>query len=1359
MKKKIKKTLSMLVVLCMVIGLLPGMTATAAAAASNPYVTVNNNVYLSEAKPYYVNGKAQSANPGDATFGSNGYTAKLTLSGTDATLTLKNYNGGRIYYRYGNLTVEVNDSNVIDSPRYEGIGASGNLTVQGGTANKETDSLTVTSANGCISADGELTIQYLKELNCSSTAVYNNCVKGNGALTLQNIGIARISLPNAGVGYAAILGRTSVSVTDVTDLEANCGGDCVYSSSSVWGGISITGTGTKVALYSKAGNAICNYGGNVSVDVGTLIAVTDGGIAIRAANYSSTSGAVSASVTATSGLYVKGQVVQSSEDPTVKLNGTDISRTDGVYSGTGSATTTATAVIRIENGEKNKTYSGQPVTVAVTSSVAGLTYIYTWYDESGNPLGSSAPVDAGKYKLRVYAYGTKDNVAYTGDTGTTLIEVTISRADAPAEYKRTDSADITNGNNLITLPEIPSGMVFGTPEAVTRTGEAEHYTYTKDNSTPLTLSLSGNLLSVQASNLGSTAYYYVKVPVVAGSKSNYNDYDDGIILTLTNLTGMAIFDRCDGSEPALVDVSGSTYTLPNTGLYDASTNDNDKGAWEAAIGKATMYGYQFDGWYTAPNGWGEQKTAFEAGTTYYAHWVWTRSYVDYVYEDNVASGTTIYAILPTSRTVYTTCLDFSDHKMDSDKLKTGSGYEWDANDNTLILSGLHIQALDSVCGIILPAESTIKLVSLTGENGYNGFCDDSGNEVSEETAAKYANYRDVSNIISCGSVEGTADVFCQGSLKIQTGALSDNDDEVGLGNWLDVRQGGIKTAAGGTLTVRNANIGSTRLCSDGNITIYNSLVFATDHSSTFTGDRYVRSDNGSVTIDQSWVFTDWLQAKENLSISGRESRVWVSFGASADETISISDSGYKKLRGDTYNYALNFGDQESALWGLYAKDIRISNSLLNSSAIMTGGTLTVSGGSEVNAHGSQMMMPMLLNGASSISNSTVNVTGVTSGSVGIYGTESLTINSSTVTVSAANGATPAAAILVSGVTTDPGLVLNSSALTSPSGYSLRKITSDGEDTAYWSFAMSEPASMAGTVTIVPVSPVIPDIPSTSDDSDSSDDTPDTYPVTAPAATEGGSVSVSSKNAVEGKTVTITVTPDKGYVLDKLTVTDSRGNALAVTNQGNGKYTFTMPAGRVKISAEFKEKAPTPAYESFADLGENAWYQSGVRYVLDNGLMKGVEDGKFAPNGTTSRAMVATVLWRLAGSPQTGAGSTFTDVPAGSWCADAVAWAAELGITNGYGDTFRPNGSITREQLAAMLYRFAQSQGKGFTDAWMMNLDYPDAASVSDWAYEPLCWMTMNGIIEGKDSGLLDPKGQATRAQVAVTLMRFAESME
>lgn len=278
-------------------------------------------------------------------------------------------------------------------------------------------------------------------------------------------------------------------------------------------------------------------------------------------------------------------------------------------------------------------------------------------------------------------------------------------------------------------------------------------------------------------------------------------------------------------------------------------------------------------------------------------------------------------------------------------------------------------------------------------------------------------------------------------------------------------------------------------------------------------------------------------------------------------------------------------------------------------------------------------------------------------------------------------------------------------------------------------------------------------------SSSGSSSPTIYPVTVPEATEGGSVSVSPKNAAKGKTVTVTATPDEGYVLDKLTVTDSNGKVLAVTNQGNGKYNFTMPAGKVSGSAAFREKVPTPAYESFADLTANAWYQEGIRYVLDNGLMKGFDDGKLVPNGTTSRAMVVTVLWRLAGSPQTGTGSTFTDVPAGSWCANAVAWAAELGITNGYGDTFRPNGSITREQLAAMLYRYARSQGKGFTGAWMMRLDYPDADSVSGWAYEPLCWMTMNGVVNGKSSGLLDPKGQATQAQIAVMLMRFAESME
>ena len=165
------------------------------------------------------------------------------------------------------------------------------------------------------------------------------------------------------------------------------------------------------------------------------------------------------------------------------------------------------------------------------------------------------------------------------------------------------------------------------------------------------------------------------------------------------------------------------------------------------------------------------------------------------------------------------------------------------------------------------------------------------------------------------------------------------------------------------------------------------------------------------------------------------------------------------------------------------------------------------------------------------------------------------------------------------------------------------------------------------------------------------------------------------------------------------------------------------------------------------------------YVLEKGLMNGVGDGTFAPGAETSRAMVAAILWRLADCPEAGAEGAFTDVPAGTWYTDAAAWAAETGIANGYNGAFDPEGAITREQLACMLYRFAQSQGKGFTGEWMFPLDYTDADSVSDWAYEAMCWCTTNGILNGKDGNRLDPAGQASRAEAATMLLRFAESMK
>ncbi len=180
---------------------------------------------------------------------------------------------------------------------------------------------------------------------------------------------------------------------------------------------------------------------------------------------------------------------------------------------------------------------------------------------------------------------------------------------------------------------------------------------------------------------------------------------------------------------------------------------------------------------------------------------------------------------------------------------------------------------------------------------------------------------------------------------------------------------------------------------------------------------------------------------------------------------------------------------------------------------------------------------------------------------------------------------------------------------------------------------------------------------------------------------------------------------------------------------------------------------------FSDLDTEAWYRDGVLYVLDKGLMSGYGDGKFGPADNTSRAMLVQVLWNLAGKPTGGYAMDYSDVDGNAWYADAVRWATTLGIAGGYGGgKFGPTDNLTREQLATILYRYAKDQGKGFTGMWAFPLDYSDAANVSDYAYEALCWMTMNGIIQGNPGGTLDPQGLATRAQLATVLMRFADAM-
>ena len=258
-----------------------------------------------------------------------------------------------------------------------------------------------------------------------------------------------------------------------------------------------------------------------------------------------------------------------------------------------------------------------------------------------------------------------------------------------------------------------------------------------------------------------------------------------------------------------------------------------------------------------------------------------------------------------------------------------------------------------------------------------------------------------------------------------------------------------------------------------------------------------------------------------------------------------------------------------------------------------------------------------------------------------------------------------------------------------------------------------------------------------------------YPVSVPDKTDHGSVTVSPKNASAGSTVTITVKPDSGYVLETISVTDKNGKELKLTDKGNGKYTFTMPASKVEIKVTFMED--NSVLNFFYDVPNDAYYYEAVKWAAENGITGGVGNSLFAPNQPCTRAQIVTFLWRAAGSPVVNYLMPFTDVDEGAYYAEAVRWAASTGIVTGLTETtFGTDSVCTRAQAAAMIYRCAQAQGKGFTGAWMFHLPFTD---VPEWAYESVAWCYMNGVTTGVNETAFAPGNDCTRAQIVTFLWR------
>ena len=252
-----------------------------------------------------------------------------------------------------------------------------------------------------------------------------------------------------------------------------------------------------------------------------------------------------------------------------------------------------------------------------------------------------------------------------------------------------------------------------------------------------------------------------------------------------------------------------------------------------------------------------------------------------------------------------------------------------------------------------------------------------------------------------------------------------------------------------------------------------------------------------------------------------------------------------------------------------------------------------------------------------------------------------------------------------------------------------------------------------------------------------------YSVTTPGKTENGTVTVSPRSAEKGDTVTITAKPDSGYQLDDLTVTDKNGNELKLTDKGNGKYTFTMPASKVEINATFVKEVET---SPFSDVSTSAYYYEAVKWAQEKGITGGIGNGLFGPNQPCTRAQIVTFLWRAAGSPEPKSMSSFSDVSTDSYYAKAVAWAVENGITTGTGDgKFSPDATCTRAQSVTFLFR---AIGK-LVDS---KAEFSDVLTDSYYA-NAVAWAVENGVTNGIGDGLFGPDNSCTRAQIVTFLFR------
>ncbi len=613
------------------------------------------------------------------------------------------------------------------------------------------------------------------------------------------------------------------------------------------------------------------------------------------------------------------------------------------------------------------------------------------------------------------------------------------------------------------------------------------------------------------------------------------------------------------------------------------------------------------------------------------------------------------------------------------------------------------------------------------------------------------------------TVQDSVGIFAAYDIKIDGGTVTAKGGETIGDGWYNF---GIRSHSGsviitdGTVTATGGKANGTGeenhsagiFVRTGSITVSGGTVTATGGESTGSGINYSAGLYAGVSVTVSGgtaTATGGLASTGSTADAGGSYGIIVeSTGTTADVTINGNSvvranmTGEEGVDGEPISggsidkqNGIIFENGEGTMYG----DVTLQEDLTvgadESLTIPQGAMLNIPEGTTLTNYGTMTNNGTINNQGTLTIEPGGNLAGDVTGNQAIYKVTNVTLNRSNLSLTAGGTAWLRAAV-------QPDNAANKMVTWSTSDASIATVT-DGVVTAVApGTATITATTVDGGFTAICTVTVRPDIPPANPN----------YRITV-EATQGGAVTADPTAAKAGTTVTLTPVPDRGYQVGAVAVTDRFGDAVAVTEQADGTYTFTMPNGQVTVTVTFAE-APLP----FHDVTEGDWFYEAVRCAYETGLMDGVGDNLFAPNSQTTRAQLVTILYRLEGEPEVSGTSGFTDVEAGTWYTDAVAWAAANGIVNGVSETeFAPGKDITREQLATILFRYAEA--KGYDVSARADLSaYTDADQIQSYAAESVAWAVAEGLIQGFEDNTLRPAGNATRAQIATILMRFCEGV-